>query len=520
MNVANPAIVNLAMLGICSSAGNFSSLSFVFMNEVSTVAAAYGMSGFGTDGLHIGSSSTNLIGLQNAALNTANLYDITGASIGSGSNGEGHIARSVTANQNGTVPQNELDTLGNILANCVDSTNTAASPAQACTTLFTAATSNGGATGGTKPVDIAGAAFNIAHNPGTGAVVVLATSPPKTAPFQPSLPGAPTDFTVAITYNNIATPGGIALDSAGNAYVPTNASSGYVTKLSPAGVVLNTSATAGSGFDSVAVDPSGNVWAVANTSATVYEYTGTLGAVSGSPFTSGNLNSPSFVAIDTSGFVYVTSGGNSHQVIQKFNNSTTPAVNETVNTSLSDGCLTRVTYATLDTTGNLWATIPSSNAICRVSSSSNSQGFTGGVQVGTNVSIDSSGNGWIGQGSQTNLYKFTTGGSSTGYGVIDNFAVGGLNNPTWTAMDGGNNLWLTNSGSPYGVSEFNNSGTALTGSSGYQSGGALSSPSFIAVDGSGDVWVPNKGNNTVTEIIGAGVPTVQPLSALKFGVEP
>jgi hypothetical protein len=511
----NPAIVNLALLGVCPSASPFnfaSTISFVYMNEISTVAMAYGFAGFATDSLHIGASSTNATGILNATNNAANLYNIQA--------GGASLANTTTVAANGTVPQGLLDTLGNILAACVDSANSAGSASTACSTLFADATSNG-ASSGTKPIDTASAMINIAHNPGTANVVSLYTTAVKTSPFSPGISPAPADFTVAITYNNIATPGGIALDSSGNAYVPTNSSSGYITKLSPTGAVLYTSATAGSGFGSIAVAPgtNGNVWALANTSAVVYEYTSTLGAVSGSPFGSGLLNSPGTVAIDSSGYIYIPNGGNSHQIIQKFN------TDGSLNTSLSNGCLTRVTYATLDANNYLWATIPSSNAICRVSSANGNQGFQGGVQVGTNVGIDSSGNGWVGQGSQTNLYKFGTNGGSTAYGVINNLAVGGLNNPTWVAVDGGNNIWLTNSSgnsqsaSSYGLAEFNNAGTSLS-PSGYQSGGPLNGASFLAIDASGDVWVPVKTSSTVVELIGAATPTVQPLSALSFGVEP
>jgi hypothetical protein len=45
------------MLGLCPGVGNFTtSVSYVYMNEVSTAAVAYAMSGFATDGLHIGAS--------------------------------------------------------------------------------------------------------------------------------------------------------------------------------------------------------------------------------------------------------------------------------------------------------------------------------------------------------------------------------------------------------------------------------------------------------------------------------
>jgi hypothetical protein len=95
------------------------------------VATAYALAPFTSvsstknDAVHIGTSSTNLLGLQNAANNAGNLYNIQGSTIGAGGDGDTHIAYRLHAgNGNGQVPQKLLDTLGNILANCVDSANT------------------------------------------------------------------------------------------------------------------------------------------------------------------------------------------------------------------------------------------------------------------------------------------------------------------------------------------------------------------------------------------------------------
>ena len=521
----NPAIVNLAMLGVCPSWGNFSTgstaLQWVYMNEVSTTAMAYAMAGFASDSLHIGSSAANATGLQNAAINAANLYNIQGVPLGTTSAGEGHIANQATVAGNGTVPQEELDTVADILAACVDSANTATAASAACHELFTDATSTG-TSSGTQHIDTATAAINMAHNPGTANVLALWNlSSSGGVPFAPELTAQPKDFTVAITYNNITAPGSIAIDSGGNAYVPTNSTSGYVTKLSPAGAVLDTSATGGSGFNSVAIDPSGNVFVTAGSSNDLYEYTGSLGAVTGSPWGSTNLNAPTSVAIDSGGSVYVTDGGNSTSIVQKFNNSSSSNPSVSLHASITNNCLTRVSEIALDASNYVWATSSSSNETCRVSNPGGGATFTmnGNPSDPTNIAIDSSGDGWIGAGAQTNLYKFTPSGSGTAYGVINNNAQGGLNQPTWIAIDGGSNVWITNAGSSYALSEFNNAGTAITGSSGYQSGN-LDNPSFIAVDAAGDVWIPNKSASTVTEIIGVATPAVTPLSALKPGVRP
>ncbi len=518
VGAVNPAIVNMAMLGICPSVGNFTkSISYVYMNEVSTAAMAYAMAGFATDSLHMGSSATNETGLRNAALNAANLYNIQGVTLelpGNSAAGEGLIANQATVSGNGTVPQAELDTLGNILAACVDSANTASSSSAACTTLFANATSTG-TTSGVKPTDTASAAINIAHNPGAANVTALFELASGVVPFAPQLTAMPSDFTVAITYNNIAAPGSIAIDALGDAFVPTNSSSGYVTELSPAGAVLATSATGGSGFDSIAIAPNGNVLVAASGSNAVYEYTNGLAAVSNSPWTSATMTAPTAVAVDSSGYVYVTNGGNSASTIQKFNSS------GTLNTSISNGCLTRVTQIAIDATDTLWASINSSNAICRVSNPSGNQVFSTGGQPSapTNVAIDSSGNGWVAAGAQTNLFMYSPSGNQNSYAVINNFVQGGLSFPSFIAIDGANNIWLTNKGNSYALSEFAHSGVAITPSTGYQ-GGNLNTPSWIAIDASGDVWIPNKGANSVTELIGVATPTVTPLSALEPGVRP
>jgi streptogramin lyase len=513
----NPAIANMAMLGICPGVGNFTKLiSYVYMNEVSTAAMAYAIAGFATDSVHIGTSIPNEIGLQNAALNAASLYNIQGVVLelsGNSAAGEGLIANQATVAGNGTVPQAELNTLGNILAACVDSANTASSASSECTTLFADATSTG-TTSGVKPIDTATAAINMAHNPGAANVIALFELASGVVPFAPQLTAAPNDFTVAITYNNITAPGSIAIDASGNAFVPTHSGSGYVTKLSPSGAVLATSATGGSGFESIAIAPNGNVFVAANDSNAVYQYTSGLATVSGSPWTTPAMTAPTAVAIDSSGYVYVTDGGNSDDIIQKFNNS------GSLNASMRNTCLTRVTQIAIDPSDTLWASINSSNAICRVSNPSGNAMFSTGGQPSapTNVAIDSSGNGWVAAGAQTNLFMYSPTGNQNSYGVINNATQGGLSSPTWIAIDGGNNVWLTNNGNSYALSEFAHSGAAIT-STGYQSGN-LNTPSWIAIDASGDVWVPNQGANSVTELIGVATPTVTPLSALQPGVRP
>ena len=140
----------------------------------------------------------------------------------------------------------------------------------------------------------------MAHNPGAANVIALFALASGVVPFAPQLTAAPNDFTVAITYNNIARPEASRSTPAATRLFPRNSNSGYVTKLSPAGAVLATSATGGSGFDSIAVAPNGNVFVAASGSNAVYEYTSSLGAVTGSPIASPAMAAPTSVAVDSS----------------------------------------------------------------------------------------------------------------------------------------------------------------------------------------------------------------------------
>ncbi len=558
---ANPAIVNLGMLGVCGTAQNFSSLNFVFINEVSTVATAYAMAGFAVDSLHIGSSSTNLVGLKNAALNAATLYNIQGNGPGSttADGADNHIANAVNPNNsNGTVPQQTIDTLANIVANCVDSGNTSVgttsaalqAEATACSGLFVAATSNGvtssTSTGGaTVPIDTATALINIAHYP-AGINTYPTNSPmdsknPATlfglptgiVPFTPQLANAPTDWTIALTYKSIPTPIAIVIDASGDAYIGTNsATAGYITELGPQGAVNATSTTAVPNLTGLGVSTgsAATVWATSHSNSELYQFSSNL--KTSSTFTSPKVTGPTALAVDSSGNVYVVNNSATYTAfyLQEFNSvGTANYATSSYEFSVGNG----IAMAAND---DVW-----------VSSSNSGLGLypnpsTGSATPVTNpgapsvdaVAVDYLGDAWVTTTGSVNalLQKYsTTSNAPTDYGVngYDNAAMGGMSTPVALAIDGSNanninyfNVWVANSGNNT-VSEINSSSTSstLSPSVGYQSGtGLVKSPSAIAVDNSGDVWVTNQGNSTVTEIIGSATPVTTPLAALAPGVEP
>jgi hypothetical protein len=153
---------------------------------------------------------------------------------------------------------------------------------------------------------------------------------------------------------------------------------------------------------------------------------------------------------------------------------------------------------------------------------SGTNGFEGPLLYPGGIAIDRAGNAWIPgtDGYPPGVYslvEFSNSGS-----LLGNYTGGGLSQPVAVAIDGAGNVWIANNPeSNYTVgivSEFSNSGAPITGSGGYD---VKPFPTSIAIDGSGDVWVTNGNgpsgnagyNEGTTELIGAAVPVITPISA-------
>jgi len=505
--------------------GNFSSLNFVYINEVSTVAMAYAVAQFSAintasnDGVHIGTSSTNLLGLQNAANNAGNLYNIRGLTVGTGGDGDTHIAYAYTPNGNGQVPQKLLDTMGNILANCVDSANTysastATSGTQStqCAAIFNNATSDG-TTSGTKPNDTATAMFNIVTHPSgapsnTSFVSNLYTSLSGNAPYQPSLSAQPNDFVVGIKYTGsmFNAPGECSGDSLGNEWC-SDYGANTLTKLSPLGVVLYTFTVTGGPFHTM-VDLANNVWVVSQTGNMVSEFTSAGVAVAGSPYTdSGGFSTPAGIAGDGNNHTLVADYGNNNAV--QITGSGTSATY----TTFSNACLTSATTTAFDATPTAWVSGGNANQACHYSAAGATLATVTGLSTPVGVDIDASGRAWIANEGNNTLAQITPT-TTTPFYTLATFSGGGMSGPASGAIDGLGNVFVGNvtpysGGSIYSVSEFTNAGVAITGTGGYQAG-ALNYPRYISIDISGNVWFSNYNGASVEEMIGLGAPVVRP----------
>ena len=466
----NSAAGLLAGLGSC---GSLSSSTFVFMNEVSTIATAYSLAGFATNATHVSSSSTALAGtgVANAFASIPNLETLSTG-----------MALATTPVSGGSVPQAKIDTLANILAACINSTGPSSAP---CTTLLSSALSAG--TTGTQPTDTATAAINIAHNPIANLANLFALQTAN-SPFIPDLSAAPNDFTISIVISGglgseFGWPEYPAIDASGNIWVTNGQAyccgAGEVTEFNNTGVNINNIQYFGFGMSypmGIAIDASGNAW-TANLSGSVAKIspTGTIlspVSLSGSGYTAGGLVNGYGIAIDANGHVWAgnAQGGDS---------------NGNLNNPYSNGH------------GTSLVEFSSSGAVL-----SGASGFTGGgINGPLGVAVDLAGNIWTANSGTWTISEFN---GSTGAPISPSggYTGGGLNDPYTIAVGNGPLIWTANENDS-SWSLFSDTGTADSGSSGF-SGDGVTNPFSLAFDGAGNIWLPS-GNGTVEEFNSSGV---------------
>ena len=487
----NMAVNMTAALGPCSG---INASTFISLDELTTVAAAYALAPFMADVAHVGAQGANPTGLINA-FNTANLLvnTTTGAAPGS------------ALPVNATAPVSELNSLADVLAACVNSTGVGG----ACSTLFTTTTPSGG----NAPTDIVGVILNIASNPASQVSALFNMIQPS-APFQPVLALAPGDWTVALNFTGggLSSPAGLALDSAGNVWV-ANAGGNSITALSSTGTLL-TGATGYTGSNNIfgaqgiAVDKTGNVWVADTLLSSVVELTVSGGAVqSSTSFTSGGISGPLGIAIDSQNNVWVSNfaGGS----VTELNNSGSPVGSSPLT---AGGTLQSPAGIAIDAGGNVWVTDNSASDVAEFSNNQtllSGTGYTDNAMVAPEgVALDASGRVWIADNGINAVSLLAANGSSL---LTSPYTGGGLSLPAAVVIDGRGTDWVSNTQTAGSISELVFGQSApLSPAAGL---GTLNQPSGIAVDASGSIWTANAGDNSVSKIVGAAFPAILPLAA-------
>jgi hypothetical protein len=499
----NSAAGFLSIVGNCPTEASATSVSDVWMNEATTVAAAYALAGYATDATHVSSSGTPLAqtGIENAFAASANLIDP--------SNG---AARSTTPAGNGTINTATINLLANILAACVNSSGANSGP---CTTLLGAATSDGTSSG--KPAtDTATAALNIAHHPAANVAQIYSVVNNAPLAFIGGPSSLPTDFTLSIVY----TSGGLsiasqpAVDAKGNVWIAdttgVNGNGGLVELNSMGAPLSPSSGWTDSSLNNpggVAIDASGNVW-LANyggNSLSQFSSSGVFQTTATAPGKA--LLNPKHLAFDQTGGLWVASSDGTTSSLMKFSGS------GAYQATFTGNGLDQSTGLAIDRYGDVWV-----SQYAGISEFTNSGApakgspFSSGPASAAGLAFDFSNRLWV-LNTDSSVSVLNTSGTYLG-GFP--YATGNASQAITQSIDGVGSDWIVLSGPGFPATTgtlvgLSDAGTLLSTTSGYSFNTGGYNIGGMAIDGSGNVWVT--AGNQVTEFLGAAAPVVTPLVA-------
>jgi hypothetical protein len=559
--VQNDASVFLAALGPCNSVAS----TFVDMSEVTTVASMAALQQYfnpSTESFSSDGTGFTKNAISNAFALVPNMVDFsTGTAVtskaipaGSITVGYNYAGTSVTA----TPEANKINTIANILAACI---NNASSTAPNCTTLFNNAVPPAAAItarpSGSFPVatDVLQAVYYMLTNPTNlpnltpppppapqTNIATLANLSSASAPFQPSLGSAPSDWTIAISYSSSTSCNGggsfiknaqdLAVDTYGNIWIGNNESGGNLSQMSPAGVPMTCigfGTVGGTGkITGVTIDSLGaplnvsDVWVADSGSNNVFRYVPGQALTGITAYATASGKNPFAIAADGIGDIYFTSPTDTslYEIPKATTTGVTPV---SINSSIG----TAPARMMVDPT-SVWTTSGSSFVYRTASSTPNTgTGFTS-----TKFTTDSPSYGIsltaVPSGSTNNFVYVSAEGTSNTLAQLTGTGTSYAPNAAWpsvtagtpasVASDGSQNVWAidhaNNALFAFGAAQQTISPT--TGM--LKSATYLGSGRSIIVDQSGNIWISLDNANSITEIVGAAVPVYQPVAtALRSG---
>jgi hypothetical protein len=520
--VDNQGIVQMAGLGQCPAAGNMAAqVPYLVINEVTTVAFAYSMSGFGTWAWNISSNAANSPGsataIANAMANANNIVNIQWGQAPAVTNG----------NANSINPQAKIYALANILATCV---NTASSTSSACTNLFNAAVNSAGVPAG----DEATAIFNIVHNPANTTttpnhVNTIWNLYTGNAIFTPTLTSAPTDWTMPVIYNNLVSqpgtngsnqiisgPYNMAFDASGNAWIGDRVKG--VVEVGPQGAAHSFNPGFGM-VKGVAVSPAdGTIW-VSDYGSSVVDVLNSSGSIvqtvstNITPRNHGPILT-AFALDPSTGFMAYEANEDVPSVVMFEANPATPYVyTKIANVKGSTGFPNVNTpgWIAVDQTGQAWIPSTDTSEVGNIAVNwkngvdKENPDQSAGPQSYSTAS-DGNSNIWMTTNTGTATLEEIRSGSTT---VGATYTGGGMNAPFKLAVDGGNIVWIANDGANT-VSAFDPSTSSWLATNGFSTSAASGTGAVVlGIDGSGNVWTGNA-DGSVTQLLGLATPTATP----------
>ena len=550
-SLSNPASVFIAPMGLCTS---LTPDTFVSMSEAvtaATVAAVHQYMNVNTGSIGADGILASYDGLANSFNLVSNMVNLsTGQTIASSTRTGNAAGITVTI----TPEQSKLNQVANILSACVNTATGAngstATTQNACDVLFASAvppassatTSTPGATFG-PATDVLQAAYYMFTNPtdlNTANLTQLyGLSPATGAPYQPTLGTVPSDWSIGIRYTASGTCGGgnplianpydLNVDSNGSIWIANNATgTGSFAALGSTGIPI-TCAAAGGASHGGTIDSAGNIWVGDSENNALYRYDpNQIHPTLQFP----TSTSPFALAADGAGNVYYSSI-NPGSVWKITGAASTAVAVPALQIASNVGALP--VRIAVDGNGAVWASSRDAFVSLISPAVAGAPGLLNGyvtnqfptptpsyglsVTLGSDIYVSSQ------EGtSQIDLLvgSGTTYATSTSGIFPTPSNAGGLNVPSAIAIDGAQNVWAANdqpdsSNNLGSVTELNAGGGSLS-ADGTVAGGYQKDPlsllhgRSIAVDQSGNVWIGNDGSNSITEIVGGGVPIYQPFS--------
>ena len=538
----NSSAVLGAGLGSCAGAQK----SFVVLNEVTTTALAFSMAHFFSTTLGGANAANDLFGGPSSTSGGTIQYS-NGVQMAMNNTIPTIVSNAfggpITDASGFTVEWQKILTIADILANCV---NSAGSPNTTetktnCGKLFHY-TQNGAAT---RPSDTLQAAVQMALYP-TTQVTNLYALVPTTPAFPGYLTTQPNDWSIAVGYTsstvglavNSGTLSTLDIDSTGRIWFPSNATGQVgVAYFDPSNRTFNGpyNTTSLTHPQQVAIDANGYVWVNDSASPTVAGYLTTGPATTETVSLPNTLSNTLTVGGDDRINVGITAGAK-YEVANISADRTGYSIlsgvsfvypTQSMAGDISDGDAVTITDPTTTTMRNYYVTSGgTSTDIVNSNQDSGQVIYTGNDDISVRSYSGS------GTGAYDGLCVYS---SSTCYSFRGALTVAGQG----IAIDGGKQLWVAGSanGSVLQVpvsSPTNSGGTVYLNSNGVANipgnellhgtgqGGTATAPYGIGIDASGNVWMTNAGctttnctpgNFTLTEIVGAGYPTITPVSA-------
>ncbi len=275
-----------------------------------------------------------------------------------------------------------------------------------------------------------------------GAAALLLTTAVVAAVAWPRSPSSPACGQNVLPFNGLdfrLSPGGVALDSAGNVYVASEAMYGRVVELAPGSskptVLLFTGLYESQG---VALDSAGTVY-VTDFNNRVVKLAAGSNAVTPVPFT--GLNYPEGIAVDSADDVFVADRGN-NRVVKLQAGSNTPTDLPFTGLNDPDG-------VAVDTAGNVYVTDSDNHRVVKLQAGSNAQTvlpFTG-VTLPWGVAVDNAGNVYVTDHDTSNVVKLAAGSNTQ---TVLPFT--GLNTPLAVAVDKAGKIYVADRGNDRVVS--------------------------------------------------------------------